>query len=122
MDCFNVARKAIESQYIGVCDIIEYVKQVNAETKINERAEKVVLKKQPCRVSFSKLSNTKESDTRDAANQEIKLFISPDIVIKQGSKIIVTQEGRTIEYSNSGLPAIYHTHQEIVLILFKGWA
>lgn len=55
-------------------------------------------------------------------SQSVKLFISPDIVIKAGSKIIVTQHGRTTEYSNSGVPAVYPTHQEIMLTLFEGWA
>lgn len=48
--------------------------------------------------------------------------IPPDVVIKAGSKIIVTQHGRTTEYSNSGVPAVYPTHQEIMLTLFNGWA
>lgn len=51
-----------------------------------------------------------------------KLFISPDVAIKAGSKIIVTQHGRTTEYSNSGVPAVYPTHQEIMLTLFNGGA
>ena len=51
----------------------------------------------------------------------MKLFISPDVLIKAGSKIIVTQHGRTTEYSNSGVPAVYPTHQEIMLTLFEGW-
>ena len=54
--------------------------------------------------------------------QTIKLYIYPDINIKNGSKIIVTQNGKKQEYKNSGEPARYETHQEIMLELFKGWA
>ena len=42
--------------------------------------------------------------------------------IKGGSKIVVTQNGRTQIFSSSGEAAVYPTHQEIILELFKGWA
>ena len=61
-------------------------------------------------------------DSVDAALQATKLFISPDITIKPGSKITVTQTGVTTEYTGSGVPAVYPTHQEIMLELFESWA
>ena len=51
-----------------------------------------------------------------------KLFISPEVEIKPGSKIVVTQNGVTTEFSNSGKPAIYTNHQEIMLKLFEDYA
>ncbi|HBG1494195.1 TPA: hypothetical protein KPH48_002465, partial [Clostridioides difficile] len=45
----------------------------------------------------------------------IKLFISPDIEIKAGSKLIINDK----EYVRSGESAIYPNHQEIILELFK---
>ena len=53
---------------------------------------------------------------------KVKLFIAPEINVMPGSKIVVTQKGRTTEYKNSGEPAIFDTHQEIMLVKFKGWA
>ena len=50
---------------------------------------------------------------------DIKLFLSPDIIVKAGSNITVTQAGKTTEYIASGIPAIYDTHQEIMLVLSK---
>ncbi|EQE44856.1 hypothetical protein QCA_0963 [Clostridioides difficile CD40] len=47
--------------------------------------------------------------------QTIKLFISPDIEIKAGSKLIINDK----EYVRSGESAIYPNHQEIILELFK---
>ena len=38
------------------------------------------------------------------------------------NRVIVTQNGETTEYKNSGKPAIYSSHQEIILELFDGWA
>lgn len=72
-------------------------------------------------VSFETLTSS-TGDPVATVSQSVKLFISPDVVIKAGSKIIVTQHGRTTEYSNSGVPAVYPTHQEIMLTLFEGWA
>ncbi|TQX27951.1 hypothetical protein D1N55_18600, partial [Clostridioides difficile] len=47
--------------------------------------------------------------------QTIKLFISPDIEIKAGSKLIINDK----EYVRSGESAIYPNHQEIVLELLE---
>ena len=52
----------------------------------------------------------------------IELFISPDITIKPNSKIIVTQAGVTTDYTYSGVPAVYDTHQQIILEFFTEWA
>jgi hypothetical protein len=48
-----------------------------------------------------------------------KLFLAPEIVVKPGSKLKVTQAGRTECYVRSGEPAVYGSHQEIVLELWK---
>ena len=54
--------------------------------------------------------------------QTIKLFIAPEIDIKPGSKIDVTHLGVTTSYKRSGNPAVYHTHQEIMLELWENYA
>lgn len=115
-----MARKAIESQYDSKCDVIERKKQeINNITKSIE--EKVLIN-QSCRVSFETINANTETNTEAKKTQSIKLFIAPELNIKPGSKIIVIGRGRTAEYKNSGEPAIYDTHQEIMLELWKGWA
>ncbi|HBG7860105.1 TPA: hypothetical protein KRF17_003499, partial [Clostridioides difficile] len=47
--------------------------------------------------------------------QTIKLFISPDIEIKAGSKLIINDK----EYVRSGESVIYPNHQEIILELLE---
>lgn len=114
------ARKAIESQYDSKCDVIEKkAKEINNITKNVE--EKVLIDKD-CRVSFEDIYVNTETDTEAKKVQKIKLFIAPELNILPGSKIVVTRKGRTTEYKNSGEPAIYDTHQEIMLELWKGWA
>ena len=80
-----------------------------------------MLEGQPCKLSFEKLAAVVQTETAAIASQGIKLFLAPEIMVKSGSKIIVTQDGVTSEYSTSSQPAVYCTHQEIVLELFRGW-
>ena len=116
------ARKAIESMYDRECDVIEYQAAINQKNKRTENKEVVVLEKEPCRVSYETISNTSETEMQNNTSQKIKLFIAPEIVIKEGSKIVV-RKGNSIEiFENSGIPARYDTHQEIILENFKGWA
>lgn len=114
------ARKALERMYQGRATVIEYQK-VKDEWGMTNFQEVTVLEDQPCKLSFETLTSS-TGDPVATVSQSVKLFISPDVVIKAGSKIIVTQHGRTTEYSNSGVPAVYPTHQEIMLTLFEVWA
>ena len=116
------ARKAIESLYNGTCTITEHTK-VKKENKSTGFVESVVLENQPCRISFSTINSTSSTETgASALVQVVKLFIAPEVKVKPGSKISVTQNNVVTEYQNSGEPAFYSTHQEIILELFKGWA
>jgi hypothetical protein len=118
----KAARKAIESTYYtGVCTIIEY-QEVTDENKITRQEEVTVIENQPCKLSFEKLNAVVQTDTAAASSQGTKLFISPEVVVNAGSKIVVEQNGVKTEYSASGEPAVYPSHKEIMLELFKGWA
>ena len=116
------ARKVIESLYDGKCTIIEHQK-IKKENKSTGFQDVVVLENQPCRLSFKTISNTNQTDTGASAVVQItKVFLAPEIQVKPGSKMTITQNGVTSEYKSSGEPAMYSTHQEIILELFKGWA
>ena len=105
-----------------MCVIVEYRTVRDETTKLSEEEEVVVAEKVPCRLSFEKLDAAFQTEAATAVSQGIKLFLSPEIKVSSGSKIIVTQNGMTGEYSASGVPAMYPTHQEIILGLFRGWA
>ena len=117
----NRARQAIESRYNGICTVYEYMSVKDEVTKLTEQKEVATLENQPCKLSYEKINAT---DTNGAAIQSMgtKLFISPEVEIKPGSKVVVTQNGVTTEFSNSGKPAIYTNHQEIMLKLFENYA
>ena len=115
------ARKAIESLYDGKCTITEHQK-VKKENKSTGFEDVVVQKDIPCRLSYKTINHTNQTDVASALVQITKVFLAPEIQIKPGSKLTITQNNVTTEYKSSGVPAFYGTHQEVVLELFKGWS
>lgn len=118
----GAARKAIESTYQGVLVVTEHKKVTDEKTKLTSYKDVIKLKNQPCKLSFERLQTAVQSESAASVTQITKLFLSPDIEIKAGSKITVTQAGVTADYTSSGIPAVHPTHQEIILELFRGWA
>jgi hypothetical protein len=116
------ARKAQESLYDGLCTVTEHQKVKDERSKLTDFKDVVVLENQPCKLSFSTITTANQTESVAEIKQTTKLFISPDITIKNDSKITITQGGVTTDYTCSGVPAIYDTHQEIVLDLFEKWA
>lgn len=116
------ARAAVEAYYEGLCSVIEYQDITDEITNITDQEEVTTIQNQPCKLSFERLTSTSQTDTAATVSQTAKLFLAPEIQIKPGSKIVVEWRGKTHEFSCSGEPAIYATHQEIILDLFRGWA
>lgn len=112
-------RKTIERLYIDICSIYEYQKAKDPKTKITESKLVKVFENIPCRISFKNVATAQQTDSSATISQITTLFISPEIVIKENSKIDIIRNDRVLEYKNSGTPAIYSTHQEISLNLYK---
>ena len=110
-------RKAIEKTYDSTCTVIvheEYEKD-NGSTGFREVT---VLEDAPCKVQFSSVKAAEQDTAVATVSQEIRLFISPDIEIIAGSKIVAN----SVNYTHSGVVAKYATHQEIVLTLWDRWS
>ena len=118
----SAQRKALERMWRDRCTIIRKVKATDPKTKLTDFSETPLVENQPCKLSFKTLDTTTTTGNVAVMTQGVKLFLSPDVSIKPGSKITVTQNGVTTEYSSSGVPAKYPTHQEIMLKLFERWA
>lgn len=118
----QAARRAQESTYDGVATVVEYQKVRDEASKLTSMQEVVVIEKEPCRLSFASDTTVSQSESAASMTQSVKLFLSPDIQIKPGSKIIVTQCKTTTAYTYSGVPAVYPTHQEIQVELFERWS
>ncbi|VHX85444.1 phage protein [Clostridioides difficile] len=110
-------RKAIEMLYRDKCTIVEYQPIKDPITKRTNNKEVVILENQPCKLAYKNIVSATDGKV-SRLEQTIKLFISPDIEIKAGSKLIITNQNNiTKEYVRSGESAIYPNHQEIILEL-----
>lgn len=119
----TAAREAIEElYYTGTCTVIEYQDVTDEEMGTTYQEEVTVLKDQPCKISFESVTSAAPTDTASNISQGVQLFIAPNITIKAGSKVVVNQNEIQGVYYASGEPAVYATHQEIKLELFRGWA
>lgn len=114
---------AIKSLWRGKCTVT-----VRNNDTTDENTGRVVVGEvdtytdEPCRISFDTVNATQPENNAANIVQSITLFIDRAVVIPEGSKITVTQNGATAVYEKSGKPAVYSTHQEISLEIFKGWA
>jgi hypothetical protein len=116
------ARNVIESRYEDTCNIIELQNIYNEKSKQTVPTEVIVYENKPCQLSYKTISYNEETDTGAKKIQIVELFISPDIKINPGSKIVGTHKGIETSYKNSGEPSIYNTQQTIVLELFEKWS
>ncbi|MGG5437595.1 hypothetical protein [Clostridioides difficile] len=107
-------RKAIEMLYRDKCTIVEYQSVKDPITKRTNNKEVIILENQPCKLSYKNTTSATDGKV-SRLEQTIKLFISPDVEIKSGSKLIINNK----EYVRSGESAIYPNHQEIILELLK---
>lgn len=118
----NARRRAIESLYKGVCTIYEMQKVKDPITHQTTTKEVMVLENQKCKLSYEKIASANQTTAAATIALSTKLFIAPEIIVKAGSKIVVTQYNRTSEFSRSGEPGIFMDHQEVMLELFKEYA
>jgi len=120
----NAHRKALEWMWKDRCTVYIQKECTNPETNLTDFREVPLLENQPCKLSFEQLSATDESHVATTA-QGVKLFLSPDVVIPAGCKIVVHRFNdleREFTYSQSGEAGVFTNHQEIPLALWKGWA
>lgn len=116
-------RKAVESLYKDKFSVFEYEKVKDEITKQTELKEVEVLSDMPCRLVYKSIAPTTLMEGANSISQSTEIICSPDIEIKDSSKIVVTKAtGQRIEYKRSGEPSYYSTHQQIMLELFKGWS
>lgn len=120
----SAQRKALERLWKDRCTVYHKVKVKDLNTKLTDFEEKPLLQDQPCKLSFETLSST-DGDPVATLTQSVKLFISPDVKIPAGCKIVVTRFNdleRTFTCAKSGEAGVFTNHQEILLEPWKGYA
>lgn len=113
---------AVKSLWEGKCTVTVRENKTNEANGRTEAKEVDLCTNEPCRISFDTVQVTEPSNGAAQTKQTVTLFIDPAVSLPAGSKITVTQKGTTGVYEQSGVPAVYSTHKEVPLELFKGWA
>lgn len=112
----TIARKHIEKLYVDTCNIYEYQKVIDPDDGSTNVEEVLVYENVPCKISHRGTGHT-EDGLGDTLFLVTELIINPDIVVKAGSRIVLTRNGVSTTYKNSGEPARYLNHQQIKLEL-----
>lgn len=105
--------------WIGRATIYEYQETTDSETFQTTHSLVEVVKDEPCRLSHSRENTIDIEKGAPYVAQSIVLFIRPDLVIKEGSVIEVTQHNVTTKYKRASKPAVYTNHQEVALDLYE---
>lgn len=107
-------RQALEKLYDHTVTISEMVTEFNPETYRTEPVEKIIYKDLPCRISFVSQETVMGEDI-SLSSKKVKLFIGPEIKIKDSSKIVANVNDNIIEFELSSPAFIYPTHREYIL-------
>jgi len=105
-------KKAIETTYFDVMDIFE-LKDITVRNRTRQELTKVY-ENIPCALSKRNPTNVYMNNEYGNMDYTYELFTSPNIIIKAGSIVKVTQQGKVYELENLGEPMLYPTHQEII--------
>lgn len=116
----GIQKKFADIMYTDVCNVYNQQKiKVNNKTKFENV---LVIENEPCRLSYDNPKIAVQTESSTNLSNNVKLFISPDIEVVEGSRIEVVREGKTYQFKCSGMPSMYPTHQEIKLELTEVYA
>lgn len=113
------ARPLIERLYRGTLTIHEWSLITDPVTHISSEVETITVADQPCMLSHTSTAPTTSAEGIPSVVKSTKIFVAPDVIIKEGSKLVVTQDGVTNTYERSGVPSVYPTHQEVSVNLME---
>ena len=113
---------ALQKLWNDTCTVYVQTKKQNPENKRTEFVEEVLFENQPCKLSFESITSASESNHTATVSQSAKLFLDKLLSVPSGSKIVISRDGKTFTFANSGEPGVFTFHQEISLVKFDGWA
>lgn len=103
----------------GRCTISEYREVTDTDNFQTKHELATVVTDEPCRLSHRQESTVNVNSGAPYVAQTIVLFVRPDLTIKEGSVIEVTQNNVTNKYKRASKPAVYSNHQEVGLELYE---
>lgn len=111
---YHANRQAIEQLYEDRATISRHMEYEDPVTRETKQGLQPVYENQPCRISQRALGTNAQTEAVNQIAYETKLFISPDVDIRQGDVIEVTRGSAKRTYT-AGEPFLYPTHQEVSL-------
>lgn len=120
----KAVQKALAALWTDRVTVYQNQKVTDPVTHITDFREVAILEDQPCKLSFETLAAA-EGDPAAAVSQAVKLFLSPDVTVPAGCRVVVTRPNereRVLTYTSSGLAGMFHNHQEISLVPESRWA
>ena len=115
-------KKDLQSLWNGKCSVFVKREKLNPYNKRTEFTEEMILCDISCKLSFGAFKPTNSGDVGAINSGYAKIFVSNDIEIEIGSKIVVSQNNTQYVFTNSGESKTYSNHKEIEVELFKEWA
>lgn len=109
---YNGHRSVLEGLYEDKCTVtVSHGDKVDEDTLETVPDDEVLHFDVPCRISFGH-SRTLDYGMHDGSEQDITLFVGPDVDIPTGSQIKVSRAGVIMSFGRSGLPKVYMSHRE----------
>ena len=113
-------KDAARMLYTGSATVYNY-RYTKDEHGVDGKSEYIVLTGIPCRLSYDRKSPTEQDEAGNEV-QDITMFCDPEYDIPAGSKIVITQAGAVRKFQCSSPPAVYESHQEVELTVYRGRA
>jgi hypothetical protein len=120
---YNKYRVVIEQMYEDTVTISRHADVKDPVTRETKQEARPIYEDKPCKLSQTSLPKNGQTEAQNDVSYNAKLFLAPDIEIKQGDLVAVTRKatGRVGKYvAGSPFPP-YSSHQEIDLTA-KEWA
>lgn len=114
----EIMQRAAKMLYNGKCSVYRF-SFVTDKYGISKQTREKVYEDVLCRISYISDGCAKESETVTTAIQKVKLFISPNYIVKSGDVINVEQNGRSESYKACGRIRFYSGHQEAELEIYN---
>ena len=116
---FPDIKEDLKTLWDGVCTIMA-VRDLEGDDYLMHKETVIIAEDEPCRLSHGGTApGAPQGDGSTVIGTDITLILDNVVIVPEGCRITVTQDGRTDEYRRSGTPRVYANHQSVPVELMK---
>ena len=116
---FPDIREDLKTLYDGLCTIWA-VRDVEGDDYLTHKETVIIVEDEPCRLSHGGTApGVAQDNGATVVGMDITLILDNTVVVPEGCRITVTQDGRIDTYRRSGTPRVYCNHQSVPVELIK---